>query len=539
MKKIRQFATAILIMSFIIISSVCFADLIGYYYLNYIRVTMPEPEKGVVVPFSLEATANARVENIVWKDSKGNAISQDEILKEDTYTIEFDLVKDGGDRFSSNTDVYFNDSTKGVIKKDITPNSMKITKTFEIVSPALGGKQTKSNGEQVTKILNIDLEIPKIKLRDELLKKEDITINEELKDIVKISRVKWYQNEKEIGQGDLLGYGLTKLNIELIAEKNYVISKETNVFINGKKVAIKELDNSFVAEYEVLINEVSEVLFDEFEMPQKGQEFNKNNLVLVKDFPGTIESLDWFVEDENTSGEKARLYVRVKLKEGYIFDSPNAYINEKEQDTKSRVDDRAYGFEWNYELGMHETESKKWSNVSDWAVEEINKADEEQLIPEIFDNQDLTKNITRKEFAHVAVKLYEKISKNIAKPVEVNPFTDTSDVEVLKAYNIGITAGMDEDKFEPYTLITREQMATMMMRALSKANIKTTIEKDYLEKFVDDDKINEWAREAVYYMANIGIIKGTGDNEFSPEGNATREQAILISIRSAERFAVD
>ena len=79
-----------------------------------------------------------------WKDSKGNAISQDEILKEDTYTIEFDLVKDGGDRFSSNTDVYFNDSTKGVIKKDITPNSMKITKTFEIVSPALGGKQTKS-----------------------------------------------------------------------------------------------------------------------------------------------------------------------------------------------------------------------------------------------------------------------------------------------------------------------------------------------------------------------------------------------------------
>jgi hypothetical protein len=60
------------------------------------------------------------------------------------------------------------------------------------------------------------------------------------------------------------------------------------------------------------------------------------------------------------------------------------------------------------------------------------------------------------------VKLYEKISNVKLVEAKENPFKDTTDIEVLKALNVGITNGTSETTFEPDALITREQMATMM-----------------------------------------------------------------------------
>ena len=177
------------------------------------------------------------------------------------------------------------------------------------------------------------------------------------------------------------------------------------------------------------------------------------------------------------------------------------------------------------------------SSVSGWAVEEINKANDAGLIPMIFNRQDLTRNITRKGFAHVAVKLYEKLSGTKVEVNISNPFTDVNDDEVLKAYIIGITQGTSETTFEPDLLITREQMATMMTRALSKAGINTKVDMKSVEKFADDSEIGEWYVESVYFMSGAEIIKGIGDNQFGPKGNATIEASLLLSIRSAEKYA--
>ena len=37
-------------------------------------------------------------------------------------------------------------------------------------------------------------------------------------------------------------------------------------------------------------------------------------------------------------------------------------------------------------------------------------------------------------------------------------------------------------------------------------------------------------------MSNIGIIKGVGNNTFDVFGNAIREEALAISIRSVNKF---
>ena len=107
-------------------------------------------------------------------------------------------------------------------------------------------------------------------------------------------------------------------------------------------------------------------------------------------------------------------------------------------------------------------------SVSDWAKEELKKAEEMKIIPESLLTADLREDITRAEFAAVSVKLYEYLSKETAKKTEENPFEDTADEYVLKAYNLGLTTGTSEKEFSPDGVLTREQAATMLTRVYKK-----------------------------------------------------------------------
>lgn len=182
-----------------------------------------------------------------------------------------------------------------------------------------------------------------------------------------------------------------------------------------------------------------------------------------------------------------------------------------------------------------ETVKYPWTKISGWAEEELIEADEKGLIPASLENKDYTKNITRAEFAAAAVKLYEKLTKTKAVAIANNPFTDTSDKEILKAFNLGITNGMSATTFAPNAEITREQMATMMTRALTKAGINTK-KPASVAPFADDSVISSWASDSVYYMSSIEIIKGVGANKFNPQGTATRDQALAVSIRSFKKL---
>ncbi|MBR6653418.1 MAG: S-layer homology domain-containing protein [Oscillospiraceae bacterium] len=193
---------------------------------------------------------------------------------------------------------------------------------------------------------------------------------------------------------------------------------------------------------------------------------------------------------------------------------------------------------------------------SEWANEELEKADAMGLIPDCLDGADLTADITRAEFAAVAVKVYEALAQTAAVPAAENPFTDTTDAEVLKAYNVGITDGVAADKFAPDTLLNREQAATMLTRVYKKVTMEGwtlatdgdfTLSYTMPEPFADDDKISGWAKDSVYFMKSQSILDGVGDNKFAPRATtsaeeaigyaqATREQALLIAVRMVENL---
>ena len=203
-----------------------------------------------------------------------------------------------------------------------------------------------------------------------------------------------------------------------------------------------------------------------------------------------------------------------------------------------------------------ENENLKPASGSAWASAELAKADALGLIPESLVDADLTQSITRAEFAAISVKAYEALSGTVALPNTVNPFTDTSDIEVLKAYNLGITTGVSATTFEPNTLLNREQAATMLTRTFKRATMNGwTIQNDAQfaltydkpSAFADDKDISDWAKDSVYFMAANNIINGVGDNKFAPKNitseeeatgyaNATREQALIIAVRMVENL---
>lgn len=135
-------------------------------------------------------------------------------------------------------------------------------------------------------------------------------------------------------------------------------------------------------------------------------------------------------------------------------------------------------------------------------------------------------NVTRYEFAKIAVLAFmpETSVGEIA-------FTDVSADHwayeyVKKAYGAGLIKGRDEYTFDGNGLITREEMATILLRAAQASGISvSTFEDAKSYTFRDDASISGFAKEAIYILKYDNIINGVGDDYFAPSKNATRAEA--------------
>jgi hypothetical protein len=187
-----------------------------------------------------------------------------------------------------------------------------------------------------------------------------------------------------------------------------------------------------------------------------------------------------------------------------------------------------------------------YKGASEWAKPELQRANDLGLIPGILKGADMTNPITREEFAELAVVLYERVTDKKSEPVSRNPFTDTANPQILKAYNLGITSGTSQTTFSPKVLINREQCATMLFRAIKAIHPQGDYSVAGARDFPDQKNISSWAVEATKYMNKVGIITGDAKGNFMPKattpaqeaagyGMATREQAIALSVRTHDK----
>ena len=173
---------------------------------------------------------------------------------------------------------------------------------------------------------------------------------------------------------------------------------------------------------------------------------------------------------------------------------------------------------------------------SPWAAEGIKKANEAGLMTEKLKMADPKGPITREEFSEIAVKLYEKVTGKEAVYDNTTDFSDTTNPEIYKAFKLGIVKGVGEGKFAPDKLVTREQIAAMMQRAVQAMKPDADISTAGAEAFKDEKDISNYAVEPVKFMSKQGLLKGT-NGRFDPKSSTTREQAINIVVRTYDKYS--
>lgn len=178
----------------------------------------------------------------------------------------------------------------------------------------------------------------------------------------------------------------------------------------------------------------------------------------------------------------------------------------------------------------------QYRGASDWARDGLDKAIGYGFITDrIKDN--MSGPITREEFAEVAVKLYELYTGKPAKAADPSTFTDTNNAEILKAYQLGIVAGIGNNQFAPQVLINREQMAAMLYRSVGAIKPEADMSIAGAPTFADEKDIESYFINNVKFMAKNGFINGVGNNQFAPKATSTREQAVLVAVRVYETYA--
>ncbi len=171
---------------------------------------------------------------------------------------------------------------------------------------------------------------------------------------------------------------------------------------------------------------------------------------------------------------------------------------------------------------------------STWAKSYVDGLKSQEVLDDSF-YRDYTSNINRQDFAYLSISLYESLTGETLQEGE-NPFTDTDNSYVIKGYNAGILSGYGNGLYGPSDLITREQLAILLIKTLRAANIDCDICMS-TNIFTDDDQISNWAREYVYLASYNGILNGVGNNMLAPQDHATREQSIIMAKRILDQYA--
>jgi hypothetical protein len=141
--------------------------------------------------------------------------------------------------------------------------------------------------------------------------------------------------------------------------------------------------------------------------------------------------------------------------------------------------------------------------------------------------------ITRAQFTALLVR-------SLGLTVDTTP-TAFSDVKpsdwyansISTAVKAGLVAGFEDGTFRPNDLITREQMASLISKALTITGKTVAVDgqvPQILSKFSDQPKVSSWAASDTAKVTQAGIMQGSEGN-FTPKAFADRAQAVVTLKR--------
>ena len=191
---------------------------------------------------------------------------------------------------------------------------------------------------------------------------------------------------------------------------------------------------------------------------------------------------------------------------------------------------------------MEETEETKTISFkdvkeSDWFYEAVSYAVENGLMSGM--SEDIFAPNTPLTREMLAVVLYNVEGQ--PESTEANTFTDVKgDMwytdAILWANENGIVAGYDNGAYGVGDLITREQFATILYRYAQFKGYDTTQGGMAVREFSDYENISDYARPAMAWAVNAGIMGGMDDGTLMPQGKATRAEAATMLMNFCENM---
>lgn len=174
-------------------------------------------------------------------------------------------------------------------------------------------------------------------------------------------------------------------------------------------------------------------------------------------------------------------------------------------------------------------EESSFTDLTDavWAEEYVKKLSERGIVSGD-ENGNFYPNspILREEFVKMLVKTLGIDTLYVGSAFSDVPNDAWYYEYVSAAYANGIVTGTDSGTFGAGERITREDMCTMLYRALKKYGVYMADKEN--APFSDDASLSQYARDGVYALKSLGAIGGFPDGSFEPGRSASRAETAKI-----------
>ena len=137
--------------------------------------------------------------------------------------------------------------------------------------------------------------------------------------------------------------------------------------------------------------------------------------------------------------------------------------------------------------------------------------------------------VTRAQFAAILTRALDLQGENTSKKFSDIKGDEWFAQNINTAVAFGMIEGYPDGTFKPDASITRQEVASMVTRALDVAGEKQNSNANIVERFKDASTIGGWAKESVARAVDNGIINGYPDGSFAPQQTCTRaESAVMV-----------
>ena len=177
---------------------------------------------------------------------------------------------------------------------------------------------------------------------------------------------------------------------------------------------------------------------------------------------------------------------------------------------------------------------------SSWAKNAVDYLQSYELIPDALLSS-FTSNIRRDEFAAILISIYNEACQNYQVfDNQSNPFSDTENNQycndIKKASIMGFINGTTSTTYNPQSYIKREDIATIIFRFIK---LMYPAEKSSFQGEIADEKdISSYAIEAIQFCMSNKIMNGTGNNQFTPKGLLTRQEAMVLMYNICQHYQI-